>query len=76
MADKVDGLLRAIASIITRGEDEIVHFYKYAESLLDTDEERRALKLGTLAMLADVHKLRFRRMYYAFRYRRAMTKLQ
>lgn len=68
--------LEAFASGVGRQPVENSYsFYAIAHNQLKTQEEREALKYGVLAVCADVGKMRLRRWYYTYRFKKAIEQL-
>ncbi|MDY0409969.1 hypothetical protein ACFFIS_04735 [Virgibacillus soli] len=75
--DNVITYLKALASGIGKqDEDTMYSFYAIAHNQLKTQAEREAFRYGTLAMLADVGKMRIRAALYRRKFRKAMDKLR
>lgn len=75
--DAVLGYLKAIAGMIGKQDAKTVErFYAHADANLRTEDERKALNYGSLAMVADAYKMPIKRAYYAFLFRRAIKKLK
>lgn len=69
--------LEALTSGIGKQDEEItMNFYHISLSQLDTAEEKEAFKQGSLAVFAEAGKMRFRRMWYTRKYKKALKQLQ
>lgn len=69
--------LRAFESGIEDGQPDgaIMKFYDLVSAQLSTNAEKVAYKKGALAIAADAEGKRFRSLYHAIKFRRAMKKL-
>lgn len=69
--------LNAIASTIDKGntEQEVVKMYEIAYGQLKSSKEKKALKFGMLAVMADIGRMRIRRWYYTRKFKKAMEAL-
>ena len=70
--------LEALASGIGKqGVDTAYSFYSIAsDRLLETEAEKEAFKLGSLAMMADAAGYKVRAAYYRYKFKRALKELQ
>lgn len=75
--DEVLSYLKSIAGMIGKHDAETIErFYTHADANLSTKDERKALKYGSLAMVADAYQMPIRRAYYVRLFRRAIKKLK
>jgi hypothetical protein len=75
--NEVLSYLKAIGGMIGKHDPKTVErFYMHADDNLRTEDERKALNYGSLAMVADAYKMPLKRAYYAFLFRRAIKKLK
>jgi hypothetical protein len=75
--NEVLGYLKAIAGMIGKHDAETVErFYMHADANLRTEDERKALNYGSLAMVADAYKMPLKRAYYGLLFRRKIKKLK
>lgn len=70
--------LEGLATGIDAKQDEetLYSFFEIAAAQLDTIEEKRAIRLGALALFADVAKMPVKAFYYRHKFRKAMRKLE
>ncbi len=69
--------LEALAAGIGKQDADVMYsFYAIANArLLETEEQRKAFRLGALAMFADAAGYKLRAAYYRSKFKQAMKRL-
>ena len=76
-ADVVDKL-KAMADGVGKkqSEEALYNLYQIAANQLITDEQREALRLGTMAMISYAYRMKVRAFFYERRFRRVYRRIK